>query len=143
MADFTIEHCDWVTAQGRLSDIRQQVFIEEQAVPPALEWDGCDAGAQHLLALDTHRQPIGCARILASGHIGRMAVLPDWRNRGVGAALLASAIDYAITQGWPEVKLSAQTHAIGFYEKAGFVLCSEVYLDAGIPHRDMRRALST
>jgi predicted GNAT family N-acyltransferase len=72
-----------------------------------------------------------------------MAVLPDWRNQGVGAALLASAIDYAANLGWPEVKLSAQTHAIGFYEKAGFIVCSEVYLDAGIPHRDMRRVLST
>jgi predicted GNAT family N-acyltransferase len=139
---FTIERCDWAAAQIPLSDIRRKVFIEEQAVPPALEWDGYDASAQHLLALDAHGQPIGCARILP-GHIGRMAVLSHWRNQGVGAALLASAIDYAATLGWPEVKLSAQTHAIAFYEKAGFIVCSEVYLDAGIPHRDMRRALST
>jgi predicted GNAT family N-acyltransferase len=139
---FTIERCDWATAQIPLSDIRRKVFIEEQSVPPALEWDEYDAGA-HLLVLDAHGQPIGCARILASEHIGRMAVLPDWRNQGVGAALLASAIDYAANLGWPEVKLSAQTHAIGFYEKAGFIVCSEVYLDAGIPHRDMRRVLST
>jgi predicted GNAT family N-acyltransferase len=143
LPDFVIVACDWATAEAHLRKIRQKVFVEEQAVPPALEWDGLDAGAQHLLAIDAYGQPIGCARILASGHIGRMAVLPEWRAQGAGAALLASAIDYAIAQGWTEAKLSAQTHAIGFYEKAGFTLCSDTYLDAGIPHRDMSRVLST
>ena len=143
MASFSIERLRWQSSQRDLSTIRQTVFIEEQGVPVALEWDEHDADALHLLARDGQGQPIGCARILADGTIGRMAVLPVWRRRGVGCALLAAAIDYGREQGWPEMRLSAQTHAIGFYEQAGFSVCSDIYLDAGIPHRDMTLRLST
>lgn len=118
------------------------MFIREQAVPVTLEWDGLDEHAQHLLACDDHGLAIGCARILSGGVIGRMAVLPAWRRRGVGAALLAAAVDHCREQGWSPICLSAQTHAIGFYMRAGFVVCSEPYLDAGILHRDMRLDLS-
>lgn len=142
MASFSIERVRWHSGQRDLSTIRQTVFIEEQRVPVALEWDEHDPGALHLLVRDGHGQPIGCARILADGTIGRMAVLPVWRRRGVGRALLAAAIDYGREQGWPQVRLSAQTHAIGFYEHAGFAVCSDTYLDAGIPHRDMTLSLS-
>ena len=143
MATFHIEHLSWQNGQRDLSSIRQTVFIEEQRVPVALEWDEHDADALHLLARDGHGQPIGCARILADGSIGRMAVLPAWRRHGVGRALLATAIDYGRERGWPEVRLSAQTHAIGLYQHAGFTVCSDTYLDAGIPHRDMTLRLST
>ncbi|MDP2247853.1 MAG: GNAT family N-acetyltransferase [Nitrosomonadales bacterium] len=118
--------------------IRTEVFIEEQHVPPALEWDGQDQTARHLLAYDMTGKPIACARVLSDGSIGRMAVLAGWRNQGVGSALLQAAIKLCVRNGWDEISLSAQTHAIGFYEKAGFHVSSEEYPDAGIPHRDMR-----
>lgn len=143
LANFSIERLHWQSGQHDLRVIRQRVFIEEQQVPVALEWDEHDADALHLLARDGQGQPIGCARILADGTIGRMAVLPAWRRHGIGRALLAAAIDYAREQGWPKVRLSAQTHAIGFYQHAGFTVCSDTYLDAGIPHRDMTLRLST
>lgn len=143
MATFRIERLRWQHGQHDLSAIRQRVFIEEQQVPEALEWDEHDADAQHLLARDDGGQPIACARILADGTIGRMAVLASWRRHGVGRALLQAAIDYCAEQGWQEVRLSAQTHAIGFYQHAGFAVCSDIYLDAGIPHRDMKLRLST
>lgn len=81
--------------------------------------------------------PIGCGRLLPEGKIGRMAVLPEWRNRGIGRAMLQTLLAAAREQGMTEVALSAQVSAIPFYEKAGFSVCSDVYLDAGIPHRDM------
>lgn len=112
-------------------------------MPLALEWDGLDADAKHLLARDGHGTPIGCARILNSRLIGRMAILPAWRNQGIGMSLLRAAIEYGMEQGWHEVGLSAQIHAIGFYEQAGFEICSDVYMDAGMPHRDMKLNLST
>lgn len=143
MASFSIERLRWQSAQPDLSAIRQRVFIEEQQVPVALEWDEHDLGALHLLVRDGYGQPIGCARILADGTIGRMAVLPAWRLHGVGSALLEAALDYGREQGWQEMRLSAQTHAIGFYQHAGFAVCSDTYLDAGIPHRDMTLRLST
>lgn len=127
----------WRDASQSLSSIRRRVFIEEQQVPEALEWDGLDDAAVHVLAVAAHGQPVGCARLLAGGRIGRMAVLPSWRGLGVGCAMLQQLILLAGAQGNVSVTLSAQVHAIPFYQRAGFQICSETYLDAGIPHRDM------
>ena len=135
---FAIREVDWGIAQAELRQIRQRVFVEEQQVPVALEWDGLDERAFHLLAVDTLGKPIGCARILPKGIIGRMAVIDEWRSQGVGKGLLGKAVDVCRTHGWQNITLSAQTHAISFYELSGFVICSDEYLDAGIPHRDMR-----
>ena len=135
---YSIRIVRWQEAQEQLREIREQVFIREQQVPLALEWDGLDEKAVHLLALDQQARAIGCARILPGGVIGRMAVTQELRNRGVGKAILKKAIAYCRGQGWHDILLSAQTHAISFYERAGFVVCSEIYQDAGIPHRDMR-----
>ena len=135
---YSIRIVRWQEAQEQLREIREQVFIREQQVPLALEWDGLDEKAVHLLALDQQARAIGCARILPGGVIGRMAVTQELRNRGVGKAILKKAIAYCRGQGWHDISLSAQTHAISFYERAGFVVCSEIYQDAGIPHRDMR-----
>ncbi|HZV99466.1 MAG TPA: GNAT family N-acetyltransferase [Methylophilaceae bacterium] len=139
---FSIQEVSWLQAQNALRQIREQVFMHEQQVPPELEWDGLDATAVHLLALGRDMNPIGCARVLPGGAIGRMAVLKDWRGQGVGQAILKAAIYSCRSRGWLQISLSAQTHAIGFYERAGFTVCSEEYLDAGIPHKDMFLNLS-
>ena len=134
---FSVVAVDWQATGAVLAEIRRRVFIEEQSVPEALEWDGLDEYAVHVLASDNANRPIGCARLLPQGKIGRMAVLPKWRGNGVGRTMLETLISLARTQGLSEVSLSAQTHAIPFYEQAGFQVCSEIYDDAGIPHRDM------
>lgn len=139
---FFVRLANWDSDQEDLRRIRERVFIQEQQVPVALEWDGLDEDAIHLLACDAGGNPIGCARILDGGVIGRMAVLAKWRGQGVGRALLAEAIACCRNRGWSAVTLSAQTHAIPFYERAGFSICSEEYLDAGILHRDMKLKLS-
>lgn len=138
---FTVERVEWNAAHEALADIRRQVFIEEQSVPEQLEWDGFDDGAEHVLARDDTGRPVGCARLLPGGRIGRMAVLPGWRGRGVGRALLESMIARCREHGLAEIHLSAQTHAIPFYEARGFEVCSETYDDASIPHQDMRLRL--
>lgn len=134
---FRVAEVTWQQARTALAKIRRRVFIEEQAVPEALEWDGLDTDAMHFLAMDAHHNPIGCARLLEDGKIGRMAVLQNWRHRGVGRALLEAAIAEGHRQGCVQLTLSAQTHAIGFYQKSGFAVCGDIYDDAGIPHRDM------
>lgn len=120
--------------------LRRRVFIEEQGVPEADEVDGRDHEAVHLLAR-ADGAAIGCARLLAvagTGKIGRVCVLPDWRGRGVGAALVQAAVaDFAARGGLDRVRLGAQIHAIGFYARLGFVPEGAEYLDAGIAHRDM------
>lgn len=122
--------------------MRRTVFIEEQNVPETLEWDGLDETAAHVLAANAAGSPIGCGRLLPDGRIGRMAVLPEWRRRGVGRALLQTLLAAARNQGMTKVELSAQVNAIPFYEKAGFRVCSAIYMDAGIPHRDMTLQLT-
>lgn len=134
---FTVVTTDWHAHRDALSAIRRKVFIEEQNVPEALEWDDGDASATHLLAFDLGGNAIGCARLLSEGRIGRMAVLSGWRGRGVGRALLDLALEACREQCHAQATISSQTHAIGFYEQRGFRVCSEVYDDAGIPHRDM------
>lgn len=126
----------WLRDGDALADIRRRVFIEEQQVPAALEWDGEDARAQHWLAL-RDRQPLGTVRLLADGHIGRMAVLLEARRNGVGSRLLRAAIDAARSQCLHEVYLHAQVQALGFYARHGFVAEGEVFMDAGIAHRAM------
>ncbi|OJW94078.1 GNAT family N-acetyltransferase [Thiobacillus sp. 65-1402] len=139
MAAFTLLETDWAHDAQRLSVVRRAVFIDEQGVPEALEWDAHDAHSLHLLAIADGAVPIGCARLLPDGHVGRMAVLPDWRGRGVGQALLAAALQAAQARGHATVRLSAQTHAAGFYARAGFVAVGEEYEEAGIPHVSMQK----
>ena len=139
MPGFSILLTDWAHDQARLSQVRRAVFIEEQNVPEELEWDADDAGALHVLALDDLGQPIGCARLLPDGHIGRMAVLPTWRGQGVGRALLDAVMHAAVARGDRTLRLSAQTHATAFYARAGFVALGHVYEEAGIPHVAMEK----
>ena len=119
------------------------VFIEEQNVPEHEEWDASDAAAIHIAALyktGISDRVIGCARLLDDGQIGRMAVLQTWRGRGAGCALLQFALGAARRKGMQAVYLNAQTHAIGFYQRYGFVVTSDEFMDAGIPHKRMERA---
>ena len=125
--------------------LRRAVFIDEQGVTEAEEWDDRDTGAIHLLARDGAGCPIGTARLWSDGqlgHIGRVCVLPQARGAGVGAALIRAALaTFASDARVRRAELGAQCHALGFYERLGFVAAGEVYDDAGIPHRTMIRDL--
>lgn len=142
MPDFRILTTGWCSNRQSLSQIRRAVFIEEQGVPEELEWDADDAGAIHLLAVDTDDMPIGCARLLTDGHIGRMAVLQAWRGKGVGRALLQQALETARAEGHTTVRLSAQSHAVAFYARHGFIAEGDEYFEAGIPHLAMKISLN-
>ena len=135
-----IRRADWSRDADSLLAIRYRVFVEEQGVPRELEHDSHDASALHLLALADDVTPIGTARLLIDGHIGRMAVLPAWRGRGVGSSLLLELLRIADASGSGAPFLNAQCDAIGFYTRLGFEPYGEVFDDAGIPHRRMRRA---
>lgn len=124
--------------------LRRTVFIEEQGVPEADELDDLDGEAVHLLAF-VDGVPMGSARLLRrgeTGKIGRVCVLAAARGTGLGVALMQKAL--AVLAADPALrvaKLGSQTHAMGFYERLGFVAEGPEYLDAGIPHRDMVRPL--
>lgn len=137
--DLRVKLVDWAEAEAAIRAIRETVFIVEQGVPKDLEWDGLDPTCAHVLAWNDLGEAVGTARMQANGTIGRMAVLKDWRGRGVGRALLHMLLDLAERQGLSRVTLSAQTHALSFYEQAGFHVVGEPFMDAGIPHRSMVR----
>lgn len=136
-----IERVFWLEAEEALSQIRRKVFIEEQNVPEELEWDGEDENAIQLLALYDD-MPVGSLRMLADGHLGRMAVLKAFRNRGIGRRLMQQMIQIGKEQAMHQLELSAQTHAVSFYLQFGFIADGEVFMDAGIPHRYMHKHLS-
>lgn len=127
----------WHSHKETLRRIRETVFIVEQQVPREIEWDGEDDNASHFLAINEAGQALGCARLLPSGQIGRMAVLPEYRGRGLGQRLLSEAVEEAKRQGMPSVHLHAQAHAVGFYRKAGFLPEGGEFLEAGIAHQAM------
>ena len=130
----------WDMYAESLMHVRRAVFIEEQGVDEEEELDGEDAASRHFLAIDDQDRPVGVARLMSSGQIGRIAVLPAWRRRGVGTRLLGRAIGVAERQGLT-VFLHAQADALYFYKCNGFVACGDVFLEAGIEHR--RMTLST
>ena len=135
-----IDLLPWEQARGHASPIRFAVFVEEQGVPLDIELDEMDALSLHALAFE-NQVPVGTGRLLPDGRIGRMAVLKAWRDRGIGARILGTLMDEARARGHREVVLSAQVQAMAFYRAHGFVAEGDEYLDAGIPHRDMRRPL--
>ena len=134
----TVRRVSWSDAGAELREIRVAVFVREQHVPGELEWDGMDESCLHVLAETAAGEAVGTARLLPDAHIGRMAVLPAWRQRGIGGMLLIELMTAARERGQHAVELSAQTHAIGFYRRFGFEVFGGEYMDAGIPHRMMR-----
>jgi len=132
--DFRVEPADYVVDFKDLRSIREPVFVVEQAVPLEEEWDELDPKCQHVIARDSEHNPIGTGRLTPEHKIGRMAVLREWRGKGVGEALLVALIDQARAQGLREVSLNAQVGALGFYEKFGFQPYGERFEEAGIEH---------
>jgi len=137
-----IETTSFAASIELIQSIRQQVFIHEQGIPAELEWDHQDHSALFVLAYDEDGHAIGTGRLLQDGRIGRMAVLKNWRGRGIGNAMLQQLIRLAQQNNLEKVYVSAQTDACGFYARAGFVNEGSVYTEAGIPHRKMSLLLS-
>ncbi|MFD8221190.1 GNAT family N-acetyltransferase [Streptomyces sp. NPDC059697] len=134
--------------------VRKEVFVGEQGVPEDIEYDAYDAGALHVLAIREDGVPLGTGRLLYGpevaaktggdltvGSLGRLAVTKTARGLGVGVALVGAIEDAARARGLAAVDLHAQTQAMGFYERLGYVAYGEEFLDAGIDHRAMRKAL--
>jgi predicted GNAT family N-acyltransferase len=138
---FRIELMSWEQAQTIAGPIRFNIFVGEQNVPPGIELDDKDAECMHAIAYDVDNKAIGTGRLLPDGHIGRMAVVKDWRRRGVGAALLDALIEEARKRGHKEVKVSAQLQAAEFYREHGFEAEGKVYTEAGILHQAMHKKL--
>ena len=130
--------------QGAIG-VRARVFIDEQGVPAGEELDGRDEQALHLVALTPDgEQVIGTLRLLIDGDlakIGRVAVDRDWRRQGIAERMLDVALGEAQVRGARRVRLASQLEVVSLYERAGFVVQSDVFEEAGIPHVFMGRDL--
>lgn len=140
--DFMVEPATWAVDMAELREIRTEVFVVEQEVPADEEWDDLDAGSQHVIARDAHGEPIGTGRLTPVGTIGRMAIVRGWRGKGVGEAILRVLLERARDRHFTSIEIHAQTHAIPFYERSGFVAYGEAFDECGIAHRHMRIALA-
>ena len=139
--EFRVEIANYETELADLRAVRERVFVIEQGVPEELELDGIDAQCQHVLARDQDGRPIGTGRLSPQGKIGRLAVLSEWRGRGVGEALLQALVDLARSRGHAVIELNSQIDAVGFYERFAFEPVGKEFVEAGIVHRTMRRTL--
>ncbi|MCA3000942.1 MAG: GNAT family N-acetyltransferase [Rhodocyclaceae bacterium] len=143
---FEVKLASWALCGDELSKIRHAVFVQEQGVPLGIELDEKDTdplAVTHAAATSAIGGMIGTARMLlepAAVRIGRMAVLPGWRGRGVGQKMLEVLCDEAKRRGYYMVRLYAQTHAAPFYAKQGFIVFGEEFFEAGIRHIEMRRS---
>lgn len=140
---FSIRLCNWEEARPEARQIRERVFVHEQGVPLELELDNEDPRCDHALAYAADGAAVGTGRLLPDGHIGRMAVLKEWRGKSVGALLLQALIERARQRGHAHARLNAQTYAAGFYRRYGFEVAGPEFMDAGIRHVPMQRDLPT
>ena len=147
VAPFRVQAVDYPLAMAELHAIRDAVFVREQHVPAELERDALDPSCLHVVARTISGEAIGTGRLVPPSDgqpakIGRMAVLREWRNRGVGAALLLTLLRQARQRGWYEVALNAQVGALDFYLQHGFVPRGPRFHEAGIEHQAMHRSLA-
>jgi predicted GNAT family N-acyltransferase len=140
-AAFRVEAVDYAQAQPELHAVRERVFVHEHGLPRDQERDALDPLSVHVLARDAEGRPIGAGRLTPERMIGRMAVLPGWRGRGVGAALLDALLQQGRQRGWREVALAAHADAMPFYLRHGFAPIGEPLSMAGIAQQTMRRPL--
>jgi predicted GNAT family N-acyltransferase len=135
--------------------VRHEVFVAEQGVPRHLELDELDDTADHFTAYDDAGAPVAAGRLVVEpagfegapqssspvGHLGRLAVLKPARGTGLGVRLVQVIEERAAARGLTLMALSAQTPAIGFYERLGYTAHGGEFDDAGLPHRWMTRPL--
>lgn len=131
-----IEVVSWNLNRETLRSIRDKVFIEEQGVPKEIEHDDSDETATHFLITDKYIA-LGCGRLLPDGKIGRMAVLPEHRGKGLGHKLLHFIVAFAKDKAFQRLYLHSQSYANAFYESAGFKPFGEPFEEAGIAHTAM------
>ncbi|MCP4075834.1 MAG: GNAT family N-acetyltransferase [Gammaproteobacteria bacterium] len=138
----SVQQAHWGTDQAQLTNIRTRVFVEEQQVPSEIEIDGKDADCFHVKALNSANEVIGTARLLPSNYIGRMCVIKEYRQLGVGGQMLSYLINYARQKQIKLLMLNAQITALPFYQKFGFIPDSEVFIEADIEHIHMTLSLA-
>ena len=134
----TVKYDDYYAPE--IKKIRYSVFVTEQHIDKDIEFDGNDKDAIHVLLVKNEKF-VGTGRMLADGHIGRLAVYKEYRGQGLGADVVMALVGEAKKLGLQRVYLGAQLYAVEFYKKLGFSEFGESFMEAGIEHIHMEKVL--
>jgi len=140
---FSVLHATSLKDIETAFSVRKKVFVEEQNVPEEEELDSFDDTSAHFILFE-NELPVGAGRFRSVDGVGkfeRICVLESHRGKGAGLLIMKEIEKYAAVNEFKQLKLNAQTHALSFYEKLGYRITSEEFLDAGIPHKTMEKTL--
>lgn len=123
--------------------VRSRVFMDEQNVSPLIELDDRDFDAVHIVSYADGKPCASCRILKEDGYavLGRLAVMPEYRKKGLGSEVLKFAEETAKSLGYSELRLHAQYHARHFYEENGYIPYGETFYEAGILHVSMKKEL--
>ncbi len=141
-APISLLECAFAEREADIRAVRLAVFVAEQGIDEAIDFDGTDPPCHHVLAYAPGGVPVGTGRLQPDGRIGRIAVLRAWRGRGIGRRITLALVAAARTAGHREVTLHAQASAIDFYARLGFRPRGGRFLEAAIEHQTMVLALA-
>lgn len=136
-----VDSTSWAEQEATIRALRREVFVRELQMAAPAEFDEWDPVSFHILATGPDGQAIGVARMLPHGYIGHLAVLPSWRNKGVGQALLESVFELACRNGLKKLVLHAKAQITDYYARFGFVQEGDVFIEADRPHVMMLKQL--
>lgn len=140
---FKVKNVDWGHAKHRLSKIREQVFVCEWRIPKECEFDQQDNMAFHVLVLNENDQEIATGRITPQGEIGRIAVVPEYRETDVYLELFRALLAIAKHNGLENVLVQCELEGVEYYQQQGFRPVGTVYMDAGIARQRMSCTVNT
>lgn len=135
---YHIDKIEWDTGKDLLQQIRERVFVCELHIPKHVEFDNLDRFALHVLVTDDNQAPIATGRLSTDGLIGRIAVLPEHRNRCVYKTLLTYIVTLAQQQGCDCISINCILNEVDRFKRSGFLQQGNVFMEAGIPRLRMR-----
>ena len=131
---------DYASRERDIRLVRDEVFLREQQISRELELDDRDECCSHVIIYNDG-QPTATGRIdlAKGGKVGRVAVVPTHRRSGLGSMVMHALEAFAWQQGLDRVWFNAQASAVPFYLWLGYEICSEEFMEAGIPHVMMQK----
>ncbi|MBS3796620.1 GNAT family N-acetyltransferase [Pseudoalteromonas sp. BDTF-M6] len=139
---YRIHQVDWGSKDNPIRQIRERVFVFELNIPKNVEFDERDTSALHFVAYDEHGEPVATARLCQDGLLGRIAVLPEHRNRGIYTEILKFVLSNAANCGFESICINCVLDEVERFKKNGFSPCGCVFMEAGIPRQRLECSVS-
>ncbi|MFY8273443.1 GNAT family N-acetyltransferase [Pseudoalteromonas sp. SSDWG2] len=140
---YRINQIEWGLKDSPIRQIRERVFVFELNIPMSVEFDSRDSSALHFVAYTEQGEPVATARLCKDGLLGRIAVLPEHRNRGIYNELLQYILTNASTCGMQSICINCVLHEVERFKQKGFSPCSSVFMEAGIPRQRLECRIET